>query len=133
MWDPKYRESHNIKKVQNQYHKAWHTIFHNWTPIEVIDFLVNTVAEPGAFAFMRIRARWEHRKYAIRLHKDRNKADPFRWNTKRKEAAWRRLFQGKDIFWVICEIVESWAPLGYFTFVELRAKRGRRRLYYRRN
>ena len=123
-------ESHgkgNIKMVERRYHEAWHTLFENMTPFEILICLVNHWAPRGFFTQVQIRARWEDAYYTFSLKKPLQK-DPLialaahLEKPNRYPDLWTLLWANKTWFDLVTEIVTAWAPQSYFSYVHVCAK-----------
>lgn len=114
----------NHKRVKHGRHELWHHIFVNMTPFEAIVCIVEHFAKECVVR-ADFRAKLLSRSYKYRFTKRGKAAKPgqfvkhYRMSDKQRERLFA-LFPGKDWVGMIAEIVEEWAPEGYFVKVEIK-------------
>lgn len=111
----------NIKMVPRVIHEAWHELFENMIPIEVIWYIAkywSSELEIELYA----EVCWEGREYKVSLG---GLQEPSVKQRRRNELAWNRVFEKKNLYWAIVSIIEGWAPRDYFKHVILKVKDGR--------
>ncbi len=131
----------NIRLVERYLHEAWHTLFVNMTPFEIVVCIVKLWSPPNYFSQVTIKAGWEDNIYEFHSHSDQSTPEktpqsPFpdyhisnilmiavyEDNFHKYPHLWHRLFGNKPLIGVIDEIVNYWSPNGYFTYVCIEAK-----------
>ncbi|NUM25935.1 MAG: hypothetical protein HUU49_04985 [Candidatus Buchananbacteria bacterium] len=126
----------NIKRVQWQYHDAWHCLFLNMTPYEAVICIIERLAPPDYFSNVRLKAVWGGAEYEYSLRAEREPIlmiDHYR-TKKDCDRFLKTLFAGKDWPAIISEVVTSWSPEGYWQTAVVRThQRGRRSSFMYQN
>ncbi|PIR93874.1 hypothetical protein COT97_04075 [Candidatus Falkowbacteria bacterium CG10_big_fil_rev_8_21_14_0_10_39_11] len=124
----------NIRIVPREIHEAWHTIFHNMTPYEIVLCIILLWAPIGFFRKVKLHATWEFSEYKYTLgrkHKLPSRSIlVYEEQYNKYPAEWRILFDHKTFLDIIAEVVEYWSPKGYFIDVELHARDNSENFYY---
>ena len=112
----------NIRTVPRCYHEAWHNLFANMTPFEVIVCIVYRRAPVGYFSKVELDCEWENNKHSFRL--ESQPTEPiermitvYAEKLDSRYSDWQFLFRDKTFDIVIAEIVTAWAPEGFFQHV----------------
>lgn len=116
----------NVVKLERRYHAAWHALFSNMTPFEIVVFLVGEIAHRDYFIRVEIQVTWRgiQERYKSWCPLSRVKPLPiqlpYEWNELRTRA-WALLFGSRDLYSVIHEILLSgrWAPQRYFRKIDV--------------
>ena len=116
----------NIAKIERCYHEAWHTLFSNRTPFEIVVLLIEKVFPHGMVKSASIRVMWQGRteEYSYFYRESHPLFEP--WNLDRPAAseAWALLFGSRSLYSVLNELLTAsrWSPRGYFTMVQVVVK-----------
>ncbi|NCO04914.1 MAG: hypothetical protein GW939_02080 [Candidatus Magasanikbacteria bacterium] len=103
----------NIRKVVRWRHEAWHNVFGNKTPIEVVDMLWR-LAPAGYFETFDVSMSWWGQRVSLSLESHEQTEFMADWGDK-KFLAWKALFGSRSLVLVLAEVLREWAPDGYFT------------------
>ena len=57
----------NIRRVVAKFHNAWHLLFGNRTPFEVVLMVIDSWSPVGYFKEVRIVAEWDEQTYTYEL------------------------------------------------------------------
>ncbi len=117
----------NLRVVERRFHEAWHSLFYNMTPFEIVAGIIRLWAPEGYFTKAKIVAEWEDCQYEFILD------GPLDFQSERilacyensvlkKKHLWHVLFRNKSFLDVISEVVNVWAPPDFFELVEVEAK-----------
>lgn len=112
----------NILRVPHGIHDAWHQMFVNMTPIEVIAWIVRHKAEEGYFTDVHIVAEWEDAHYEF-VHSSDHRINAER-KGRYKPVCWRKVFgQNRSLHDAVVLILESWCPKeGYIISARVTSK-----------
>ena len=109
----------NVKKIPRQDHEAWHTLFGEMMPHEVVAYIVITLAERGYFNEVHLEAHWEGATYKFDLDAPKQ-AEPIMAVRRRfNKVDWERVFGTVTWFSAATQVVRDWSPAGYFSFVNI--------------
>ncbi len=111
----------NLVRLARRYHEAWHTLFGNMTPFEVVILLVEECAPVGYFRRVTVDVCWQgsEEKYDywhLRMGQRRPQVPrPYHMNEVRKRV-WTVLFGDRNWYSIVQEVLVTgrWAPQGYF-------------------
>gem|GEM_PF-2096496 len=119
----------NIRTVERRFHEAWHTMFANMTPFEVVAGIIKLWSPSGYFINATVRATWEDCHYEFTLNGELDRQSEqmvavFENTFEKHKDLWTLLFKNKSFVDIIAEIVNAWSPEGYFQEVIVEAKQG---------
>lgn len=127
-----FNEVNNTKRVSDLTHIAWHRLFVNRMPHEVLQLII-CMAPDGYFISMKADAHWEYSNYNICIAPSENhisKDNFLRHKIEDKELermrAWDIVFSKKDFFECAVEVVLNWTAQGYYSKVIIIARDGRK-------
>jgi hypothetical protein len=120
-------ERANLKQLRVAIHQAWHSLFSNFTPFEVICHLIRH-APRGYFTEFRVEATWANSNYSF-THEEKWVFPPHPWI--RRHEDWNLLFGRRTLAEVVVKVVEGWAPKGYFTQVDIQVRDGGRYTFHK--
>ena len=115
----------NIARIPRWRHQAWHTLFHDMTPFEIVRWIIKTKFPTGSILSAVIRARWQSKKHSFLY--DPCMLQHATWTMNRAQRkAWKQLFGERDSYSVLDELLtySEWAPSGYFTEVHVVVRDG---------
>ncbi len=124
---PQVYERKNLKRLRVAIHQAWHTLFSNMTPFEVLCHLIRH-APRGYFTEFRVEAVWGDSFYSFSQDED-HRFPLHPWVRSRED--WALLFGRRTLAEVVVDVVEGWAPEGYFTRVDIQARDGGRYTFHK--
>jgi len=109
----------NTQKRENYIHEAWHKVFLNLNPFEVL-VLCLTVIYPNVFISAKIVVRWEDILFDSFVLGDKRKIILKKSFSEKDYLLLRTIFGKKKSPLEIVEIViRDWSPKNYFYFVEI--------------
>ncbi len=116
----------NIAKIERQYHEAWHTLFSNRTPFEIVVLLVEKLFPHGMVRSAAIIVEWQDRseKYSYFYRQGHPPFEPWSLERPAQSEAWELLFGSRSNYSVLNEILTAsrWSPRGYFAMVQVVVK-----------
>ena len=111
----------NIKKVPRKIHEAWHTLFGNLTPFEVVECIVRYFPQKDSFIYLKMVIELQGVRQTFKLTEPKTFCDSIPHLAKFNMRAWNIVFsRRRTVFDAVILVIESWAPKGYFKEVEIR-------------
>lgn len=116
----------NVVEIERRYHEAWHTLFSNRTPFEIVVLLIEKLFDHGTVRSAAISVAWQGRSEEY-TYFFRHRHPPFEpWSLERpaQSEAWELLFGDRSYYSVLHEILTAsrWSPAGYFQMVQIVVK-----------
>ncbi len=109
----------NTRKKENNIHEAWHRVFLNLNPFEIL-VLFLTIIYPDIFISARIIVQWENIFSDSFILGEKRTVLPRESFSKKKYLLLRTIFGKKTSPLEIVEIIiRDWSPENYFYFVEI--------------
>jgi hypothetical protein len=118
-----------VKTVSREFHEAWHILFGNMMPHEVVICIVRLWAPVDYFTRVELAAEWEKVHYEFHFESD---APPdfepgyqilnYQHTILKFRAEFEKLFPNKSWDMIVAEILTAWAPPNYFCSFQVEGK-----------